>query len=103
MSNPRPADDLDRQLDGLEQRLPPRAGRFLRWLRKPSSAWVRFPLALLLMVGGVIGFLPILGFWMLPLGLILIAQDIPPLRPPIARLIAWAERKWAGRQTPAKP
>lgn len=31
-------------------------------------------------VGGVFGFLPILGFWMLPLGLLFIALDIPPLR-----------------------
>src|SRR5262245_24299289 len=78
--------------------LPERASRFLQWVRRPSSKWVRFPLALLLMVAGVIGFLPILGFWMLPLGLILVAQDIKPLRRPIARLIAWAERKWSALQ-----
>jgi hypothetical protein len=101
VSEPRPADDLDRQLDGLQQRLPRWACRLLHWVRK-SSLWVRLPLALLLMGGGTVGFLPILGFWMLPLGLILIAQDIRPLRPPIARLIAWAERKWAERQRPAK-
>ena len=29
------------------------------------------------MVGGVFGFLPIVGFWMLPLGLAFIALDIP--------------------------
>ena len=98
----RPPDDLDRQLDGLEQHLPRWASNCLHWIRK-SSFWVRLPLALLLVVCGIFGFLPILGFWMVPLGLVLMAQDIPPLRPPIARLIAWAERKWAGRQTPAKP
>jgi hypothetical protein len=102
VSEPRPADDLDRQLESLEQRLPRWAGSCLHWVRK-SSFWVRLPLALLLVVGGVFGFLPILGFWMVPLGVVLIAKDISPLRPPIARLIAWAERKWAGRQTPAKP
>lgn len=32
------------------------------------------------MVGGVFGFLPILGFWMLPLGMALIALDLPPTR-----------------------
>ena len=100
--SPRPPDELDRQLDSLQQRLPAWACRVLHWMRK-SSFWVRLPLALLLMACGVFGFLPILGFWMLPLGLILIAQDIAPLRPPIARLIAWAEQKWSGRQTPAKP
>lgn len=28
---------------------------------------------------GFLGFLPVLGFWMIPLGLALIATDIPPL------------------------
>ena len=98
----RPPDELDRQLDSVEKWLPRWACRLLHWIRK-SSFWVRFPLALLLMACGVFGFLPILGFWMLPLGLVLIAQDITPLRQPIARLIAWAERKWADRQRPAKP
>jgi hypothetical protein len=41
---------------------------------------VRFVLGILLMVGGVFGFLPILGFWMLPLGAVLVSLDIPPLR-----------------------
>ncbi len=31
------------------------------------------------MVGGVFGFLPILGFWMIPLGLAIAALDIRPL------------------------
>ena len=35
---------------------------------------------LLLMIGGVFGFLPILGFWMFPLGLALVIADFPPLR-----------------------
>jgi hypothetical protein len=39
-------------------------------------------------VGGVFGFLPILGFWMVPVGMILIATDIPPLRRPMQRWLA---------------
>jgi hypothetical protein len=35
---------------------------------------------------------------MLPLGLILIAQDIPILQKPIARMLGWIERKWLERQ-----
>lgn len=37
-------------------------------------------MGLLFMVGGVFGFLPVLGFWMFPLGIALIALDIPPTR-----------------------
>lgn len=41
------------------------------------------------MVGGVLGFLPVLGFWMLPLGMALIALDLPPTRHIIER---WMEQ-----------
>jgi hypothetical protein len=35
---------------------------------------------LLLILGGLLSFLPILGIWMLPLGLLLLAEDLPVLR-----------------------
>jgi hypothetical protein len=41
----------------------------------------------------VVGFLPILGFWMIPLGLAVLAQDVPVIRPPLARVVAWINRK----------
>ena len=41
---------------------------------------VRGLLGLLLTLLGMLGFLPILGFWMIPLGLALLATDLPPLR-----------------------
>jgi hypothetical protein len=88
------AADLDRELDRLERNLTPRLARFLRWVRQPSARWVRWPLALVLMAGGIVGFLPVLGLWMLPLGLVLIAQDIPGLRGPMARLVAWINDRW---------
>jgi hypothetical protein len=52
----------------------------------------------LLIVGGIFGFLPILGLWMLPLGLLLFAQDVPMLQGPMARMLGWIERKWEERQ-----
>ena len=39
---------------------------------------VRAVLGSVLVGLGFLGFLPILGFWMIPLGLTLIATDIPP-------------------------
>jgi hypothetical protein len=48
----------------------------------------------LLLVGGFLGFLPILGFWMIPLGLVLLAQDIPQLRKPVRRCMVIVERRW---------
>lgn len=73
----------------LERGLPHRLASALRWLRHPASRWARLPAGLLLIVGGVFSFLPILGVWMLPLGLMLIAADVRLLRRPMARLTMW--------------
>ena len=90
--------EIERHFVWFEGKLPARPARFVNWLRKPSSRLVRFPLAILLIIGGIFSFLPILGLWMLPLGLLLIAQDIPPLQKPVAQLLGWLERKWLERQ-----
>ena len=90
--------ELDRHFDWIAEKLPDKGARFVRWLRQPSSMLVRIPLALLLIVGGILSFLPILGIWMLPLGLLLIAQDIPFLQQPLADALGWIERKWMNRK-----
>lgn len=89
----RDAERLDRKIDQIADGLPESAGGFLRWLKSPSSRWVRIPIALLLMVGGVVGFLPVLGFWMIPLGLLFLAQDVPFLQRPILQALTWLERE----------
>jgi hypothetical protein len=90
--------ELDRHFAWFEAKLSPRPAGFVRWLRRPSSRLVRIPLAILLVVGGIFSFLPILGLWMLPLGLLLIAQDVPFLQKPLAEMLGWIERKWIERQ-----
>ncbi len=56
--------------------------RFPRIHRKhiPRSRLVRMIVGLLLLVGGMLGFLPVLGFWMIPLGLIVLSVDFPLVR-----------------------
>ena len=90
--------ELDRHFAWFEERLPPRPARFVGWLRKPSSRLARIPLAILLIAGGIFSFLLVLGLWMLPLGLLLFAQDVPILQRPMARMLGWVERKWIERQ-----
>ena len=34
----------------------------------------------LLVIGGFLGFLPVLGFWMIPLGLLILSIDLPAVR-----------------------
>ena len=95
-------DEFHLLLERFETRLPAGIARCARWLRQPGSWLVRYPAAAFLIFGGVLGFLPILGFWMVPLGLLLIATDWPVLRPPLARLLQWIERKWPAPTAPTK-
>jgi hypothetical protein len=90
--------ELDRHFAWFQDKLPPGPARFIGWLRKPSSILVRIPVAVLLIAGGIFSFLPILGLWMLPLGLVLFAQDVPILQKPMAQSLGWIERKWEERQ-----
>ncbi len=55
---------------------------------------MRLPLAIVLILAGFVGFLPILGFWMVPLGLALLALDVPFLRGTLARALGWINRKF---------
>lgn len=82
------SDDLGEQLDRLEQRLPEWPARLIHHIRSPAADSYRIPAAVALTVGGLFGFLPVLGFWMTPLGLSLLAIDVPFMRPPLARLLA---------------
>lgn len=61
--------------------------RHINRLRRNTTPWVRVPLGVLLCIGGVLGFLPILGFWMLPLGLGVLAVDWPPARRLVEKIL----------------
>ena len=87
------AQQHDPRVDRLIARLPPRLNVAVRWLRRPASAWTRRAAAMLLICGGLLGFLPILGLWMLPLGLLLLAEDVPPLKSARTRNLDWFERR----------
>jgi len=82
----------EERLERLLDRLPNRIAGAVRFLRKPSGRWLRLPAGLLLTFGGVLGFLPLVGFWMLPIGLALLADDVPLLRSLRSRWLQWIER-----------
>lgn len=86
--------EINRYFDAIQRRLPVWVCRYIQWLRRPTSFWARLIVAILLVVGGIFSFLPILGLWMLPLGFLLIAQDIPVLQKPLVSALSWVEAKW---------
>ncbi len=86
---------LDEAFDELEQEVPDRLARAIQWLRDPKGKWVRLPLGLVLIAANLFGpVVPFLGIEFVPIGLLLVAQDIPPLRKPVAKMALWLERKW---------
>ena len=82
----------DWRLERIE-RLANRLCGAVRYLRQPSGRWFRIPVGVLLIVGGIFGFPPILGLWMLPIGLVLLAEDVPLLRSWRSRTLDWVERR----------
>jgi hypothetical protein len=81
---------LLRLLDGL----PEPVRRSYACLERPRAKWVRLPLGLLLIVCGVFGFLPVVGFWMVPVGALLVGVDIPIVRRLTLGAIGRAQRWW---------
>jgi hypothetical protein len=91
----RDQDELDRAFDELEREVPGRLARMIGWVRKPQARLVRLPLGILCIIGSFLWFLPVLGLWFLPLGLLLIAQDVPFLRRPVGRMTLYLLDRWA--------
>ena len=72
-------------------------------IKTHPNHWVRKSIGGALVLGGILGpFLPILGLWMLPLGMILLAVDIPWVRRLNRRLyIRWG--RFQRRHLPGHP
>jgi len=51
-----------------------------RTINLPESKVLRLVIGSLLMLGGLLWFLPILGIWMIPLGLLVLSVDIAIIR-----------------------
>jgi hypothetical protein len=60
----------------------------------PKSRIARISTGVALLFGGFLGFLPILGFWMFPLGLLVLSQDVAIVRRWRRRSGVW----WARRR-----
>ncbi len=73
-----------------------------RTVNLPDNRLHRLSIGGLLVVGGLLGFLPILGFWMLPLGFIVLATDIPAVRRMNRRFSVAVKRWWTGTKRGAK-
>jgi hypothetical protein len=55
----------------------------------PRSRVLRMIIGCGLIVFGILGFLPVLGFWMIPLGLLVLSVDIAAIRRGRRRAVVW--------------
>lgn len=85
---------LDRQLQALGRRLPV-LKRLITFVNARPGVLLRVPLALFLMMAGLLGFLPMLGFWMIPLGFVILAIDLPLLQPAVTTTMIRFRRRGA--------
>jgi hypothetical protein len=64
----------------------------------PQSRAQRIALGVGLIVLGTLGFLPVLGFWMIPLGLLVLSYEFASVRRLRRRAIVWWERRKQKKQ-----
>ncbi len=62
----------------------------------PGPKPVRIAIGVALVLGGMLGFLPVLGFWMIPLGLVVLSVDSFRVRRLRRRLEVWWGRRGPG-------
>ena len=67
-----------------------------RSIRLPANRLARMGMGIAFMIGGVFSFLPILGLWMLPLGLVILSVDMPFVR----RFRRRSEVRWGRYRRP---
>jgi hypothetical protein len=65
----------------------------------PRNRIIRITLGVLLVIGGIFGWLPVLGFWMIPLGLLFLSIDFAVARRWRRRIDVW----WGKRSRKTRP
>lgn len=85
------------EIDRDDEAAIPRPGQVLRigkWqFQLPKNRIWRTLLGVAFILGGIVGFLPIVGFWMIPVGLLILSNDIPLIRRWRRKLVIWAGRR----------
>ncbi len=65
-----------------------------REFRLPANRVARMGIGIAFIIGGFLSFLPVLGIWMLPLGLVILSIDLPFVR----RWRRRADVRWGRRR-----
>jgi hypothetical protein len=66
-------------------------------VRLPASKVLRIIIGVALILAGIFGWLPVLGFWMIPLGLLVLSYDVPVIERWREKVSEWWRRRRARR------
>lgn len=83
-----------RKRDGYERQPMPRVKVFGRKFHLPRNRPLRVVMGLAFVAMGFVGFLPVVGFWMIPVGLVILSVDSPLARRLRRRAEVWALRRY---------
>ncbi|MCK9992712.1 MAG: hypothetical protein Dbin4_01232 [Alphaproteobacteria bacterium] len=73
-----------------------------RSFRMPQSRTLRIAVGVVLIIGGILGFLPIVGFWMVPLGVLVLSNEFHVIRRLRRRVTVYWGRRKQRREAPRK-
>lgn len=73
-----------------------------RHVHLPRSRVLRIVIGVALIIGGLVGFLPVVGFWMIPLGILVLSVDLPWARRMRRRFVVWWHRRWGKKRRNGK-
>jgi purine-cytosine permease-like protein len=68
-------------------------------IRLPRTKILRVLLGIALIFGGILSFLPVLGLWMFPLGIMVLSVDFHAMRKARRRVLVW----WTRRRKKKRP
>ena len=85
---------LNRQFEAIARGMPA-TRRVIDPLLSGRLRKFRIPIAFALIIGSFLSILPVFGLWMLPIGLLLLAVDVPRLQPIISPILIRARRRIA--------
>ena len=91
--------DFHEEMNRFQNHIPTWVGHNLNRLRGKRAIWVRVLTGVALIGAWGLLPLPIVGIWMLPVGLAPLAHDIPMIRGPMARLLHFTNRKIEKRKS----
>ena len=91
---------MDKGFNSQNMSVKRNADKIRKQFKVPDKKLHRIVLGWVLVIGGLVGFLPVVGFWMLPLGIIILSVDFPFARRLRRRVEVWWGRRKLNKSKP---